>query len=164
MLDQDLFMAWKTVTGSKIFASETDNQATLYEKQLPRGCLLDDKSCFFAKKINLLVKNWRTSFRNLFCLEFIICTLPISKNWAPQVLGCLRGVLVHICLGSPSVIWPIGQLDRSFVPLPFDRYTFSVLLYKPRQPVCHVVVKLFRPWLCVPAFRQVCHFCAFFYE
>ena len=37
--------------------------------------------------------------------------------------------MFHVCLGSPSVIWPIGQLDRSFVSLPFDRYTFSVLFY-----------------------------------
>jgi hypothetical protein len=80
MLDQDYLMAWKTVTGSKIFAPDTDNQATLYEKQLPSGCLLDKNPCFFTLKLNLLVKNWRISFRNLFCLEFIIFTHPISKN------------------------------------------------------------------------------------
>ncbi len=40
--------------------------------------------------------------------------------------------MFYDCLGSPSVIWPISQLDRSFVPLPFDRFTFSVLNYEPR--------------------------------
>ena len=78
--DQDYLMAWKTITGSEIFASDTDNQATLYEKHPPRGCLLDKNPCFFTLKLNLLVKNWRTSFWNLFRSEFIICTHPISKN------------------------------------------------------------------------------------
>jgi hypothetical protein len=70
--------------------------------------------------------------------------------------------MFYVCLGSPSVIWPISQLDRSFVPLPFDRFTFSLLFYEPRQPVHHVAGWPFRSWLCVPAFQQVCHFCAVF--
>ena len=40
--------------------------------------------------------------------------------------------MIEICLGSPSVMWSVNQLDCSFVPLPFDRFTFSVRYYEPR--------------------------------
>ena len=75
-------------------------------------------------------------------------------------MGCLKDVIIVLCLGSPSVMWSFDQLDRSFVPLPFDRFTFSMQIYEPRQPVHHAARTPFRSWLCVPAFQQVCRFCA----
>lgn len=35
-------------------------------------------------------------------------------------------VNVCICLGSPTVLRPFSRLDRSFAPLPFDRFAVSV--------------------------------------
>jgi len=70
-----------------------------------------------------LIFPYRTKLYSLYLFQ---------KDITPQVLGRLRGRIVCVCLGSPSVMWLYSHLDRSFVPLSFDRYTFSVLLYKPR--------------------------------